>query len=355
MVTTQEGLHLVQIHENKDFFKTLNDLPNKIDQKGLADLQLADADYNTYVNNKVIGKIMVKLCKIFHNHLELFKLTENRFMRILDENRNPLVLYSSHNTISIPTCVNVDVINVKEKTERCYKDISVQFTINNQESNGFLNEDGFLTKFSSQVKCDSTKKFYFPNSNEILIVQNNTVRIETIYFKKMKLNAKMKQFDLLNFHHSKQVLEGINTIEDFIKLDVQKEGEDNIVVERSSLDISDTSDQLKNSNKLTMILKILATISTIILLIATIIFIILFKKPLNELVMLLMRIFRCRKTDNSNITVKFSKSEDQVSVNNKRLYPSITKPETETKEEEIPLTATAPIKHTTLSLYNNNN
>jgi hypothetical protein len=41
--------------------------------------------------------------------------------------------------------------------------------------------------------------------------------------------------------------------------------------------------------------------------------------------------FRCRKTDNSNITVKFSKSEDQVSINNKRLYPLITKPETKEK------------------------
>ena len=86
MYTTEEGIYLLpHIQTNEHIWKRLDQMFPKIDQTSLVDLQLADTDFGT------------------------------------------IIIYSNKNRITIPTCVDVNEIELIEKSEFCYEDFPVKF------------------------------------------------------------------------------------------------------------------------------------------------------------------------------------------------------------------------------------
>jgi hypothetical protein len=269
MYNTQEGLHLVPFNQKEEAnLNKLEKLINKIDQKALADLQLSDLDYTEFINNKMVGKLISKTCNLFALNLEMFKLTQNRFIKLRDENKNSLILYSNEHVITIPTCISVSGIKIKEKTDLCYKDIPVTFNVNNQEINGFLHKDMILIKNSAQVTCsDIPRTLFFQDQNEMVTIRGKNILIETYNFAKMKLSPKIKDLDKFNFFYSPKVINGINSIDDFLKLSPIKDGDDTILVERDSISKEkeiELNKQSKYNNLLSQIFKIISSLITLI-------------------------------------------------------------------------------------------
>ena len=195
----------------------------------------------------------------------MFKLSDDRFLTIYDSLSNPIIIYSNKNKITIPTCVEVNEIELIEKTEFCYEDFPIKFMIGNKNFSGFLTIDKIIKKNSKHVQCSEERKtVYLANANSVLVMSNNRIIIKTANFRKIKLSIKQKNLNVLNFHHSKMVVDGIDTISEFLKLIQVKEGDEHLVVLASSVnknkEYTEESDH-QRSNYLNNIFKSMGMIS----------------------------------------------------------------------------------------------
>jgi len=63
----------------------------------------------------------------------------------------------------------------------------------------------------------------------VLTIINNTIKLEEYNFAKIKISPRMKILDKFNYYHSRKVVDGINTIDDFLKLATMQDNEETVV------------------------------------------------------------------------------------------------------------------------------
>ena len=237
----------------------------------------------------------------------MFKLSDDRFLTIYDSLSNPIIIYSNKNKITIPTCVEVNEIELIEKTEFCYEDFPIKFMIGNKNFSGFLTIDKIIKKNSKHVQCSEERKtVYLANANSVLVMSNNRIIIKTANFRKIKLSIKQKNLNVLNFHHSKMVVDGIDTISEFLKLSQVKEGDEHLVVLASSVnknkEYTEESDH-QRSNYLNNIFKSMGMISIGLVFIIMAIIMIIFFKSIKKFITMCVVCSKCNNT-------KVSKTRD---------------------------------------------
>ena len=321
MYATQEGLFVVDEQHLTSFQKKiLQNVTNKVDQKAVVDLQLADADYKVFVNNKVFNKILTQNCYNHYNILQLFKHQQDKFLSIKDFNHNTLIIYSNGRQIIIPTCVTLNKIIVLNKTTYCYKDIPVEIELNQKKLHGFLTDDLIVISQSKHIDCKSSERKIIINESLILLVNNDRITTMENKFKKLRLNLKMKNSNQLNFHHSDKVIDGFSVVDDLIKYSRFIDDSAIVYVETESLDkqklLNDEQKQIK-SNLMYQITALCSVIGSIIITIAIIILIIVFKQPIVSALRNFheMVILPCLNKRNS-IKVSYSKSNEITTLNN---------------------------------------
>ena len=139
MNSTTEGLYLT--NSSKAFL-----LPKAENQiKIIDDFILVENDFSKqeFFNSisRTYRKANQKFCYLYLTYIKMFAKMEDKFMKFQDFYGNEAVLYSSHNTIFIPSCVDLTEIDVLEETKICYQDIPVQFNNNNRTISAFLSTD----------------------------------------------------------------------------------------------------------------------------------------------------------------------------------------------------------------------
>ena len=259
----------------------------------------------------MIERLNRKICKLFKADLEVFRLSDNKFIRLRDDNNNLLILFSSNNAINVPTCVDVNDFFIKAQTEFCYRDIPISFQLEEKEINGFLTEELILIKSSSHVPCtDTTKTIRFPPLKLIVTINNKKINTEHVDFRSVRVNPRMKNFIGLNFHHSQQVIDGVNSIEN---AQVFLDGEDTLVVEKNTAKNSSEVKENKDhswSNNVLQTLKIIGSIVTSLIVLSLLILAITCITPITKSVNTLIDRFRTK----NNLKVHFNKRLNEVKL-----------------------------------------
>jgi hypothetical protein len=222
------------------------------------DLQLADADYKEFINNKLFNKIMAHIYS----------------------NQNKLNLYSDCKHVIIPTSVTLKKIVMLNKTNKCYKDVPVESELNHKIKHCFLTDELIVISKSKQIDCKSNERKIIINNSRILLVDKEYTTTMENKFKKLRLNFKIKNLNQLNFHHSEKVVDSFSVVEDLVKY--ARFIEDSVLVyETESLNKQKLSNEQRHqeNNLMYQILAPGSVIGSILITIAVIILIIVFKQP----------------------------------------------------------------------------
>ena len=221
--------------------------------------------------------------------------------------------------------------------------------IDNKTFSGFLTIDKIIKKNSKHIQCSEERKtLYLAKADSILILNNNKITIKTANLRKSKLSIKQKNLNLLNFHHSKMVVDGIDTISEFLKLSPIKEGDEHLVVLASSVnknkEYTEDSDH-QRANYFNNIYKSVGIISIGLSIIIITIIIIIFFKSITKFIAKCGNCSKCKNT-------KSSKTSDDK-VENLELV-EVVKPKTlilSTRESKLFVTST-PIDQEAQSIIN---
>ena len=79
-------------------------------------------------------------------------------LQLADTDFGTIIIYSNKNRITIPTCVDVNEIELIEKSEFCYEDFPVKFLKGNKTFSGFLTIDKIIKKNSKHIQCIEERK-----------------------------------------------------------------------------------------------------------------------------------------------------------------------------------------------------
>ena len=143
--------------------------------------------------------------------------------------------------------------------------------------------------------------------------------------RKTKLNFKQKNFGKLNFHHSELVVNGIDSISEFLKLTQIRDKDQTVVVISDSKDNSDYSiSQETKLNNFWNYVKVISFISAKIILLILLIVLIICLKPI-EKTRKLLNLIRNRVNRNrlnitsTNPTVNYSVANDDIVLSNEEI------------------------------------
>ena len=228
VVMTSEGLYLVSERDAKDFYSQTNIKEESVlrSEKDLTDILLADQDFQTAQLGKNIQLVFEKECISFITMLRLFQLNEDRFLITTDWLKTDLILYTRNGHIYQPKCVLVQRVYLSAKpssnpSTKCNRDLPVTFIEPGQEFavTKYLSSQGILRGSSPIVECPTITEYTNIAGNSIAIgrrgqtitvVQKKAVYRQDLRFFKTPVN--------LSLDHSTLLVNGVNTMVDFLKI-----------------------------------------------------------------------------------------------------------------------------------------
>jgi hypothetical protein len=162
---------------------------------------------------------------------------------------NEAVLYINDGLAYLPVCTNVSTIQVLNKTNECYRDFAVKYSVGNNEVNGFLRHSNILSQFSDIVNCKSSKRN--------LVIESSLVRLKRIH-KAVTVESFSNQYALklripllkegsLNeiFKHHQFLVNSTGTIDHIEELLASQEKEDIFYVRSIKNSTSETKGPVK--------------------------------------------------------------------------------------------------------------
>jgi hypothetical protein len=181
-------------------------------------LLIAEQDYVKYSLNReqrmLLSREEQHMCNLFKNQLNALRTLDKVFLKLNLLNSSSLNVYLKNSTIYIPQCINIEAIDVPERSKTCFEDIPVRM-ISQKEPNKITN-NAFLTK-NGYLKLDSEELFCFQANKEIFLEDIN-VKLKQIglkYFvtkqeKKLELNVHPSEISIkdLNFKHHQALISG---------------------------------------------------------------------------------------------------------------------------------------------------
>ena len=176
MIRTFEGAY-VTIGNNEEFYMKTNLPANMLDshKNNINALSLAQVDYKSYVRNAEIRTLVSKKCETFKTILHSIANTNDRYTRLTDYKKKPVIVYSLYGELYRPDCLKVNTIYMKKDNEKCYLDFEITVTINNKNISAFLTHYGIVKTHSQEIKCikNSIRKIKLPKSDLIIVNKNN--------------------------------------------------------------------------------------------------------------------------------------------------------------------------------------
>ena len=211
MLTTSEGMFLTT-NINQDKFKISK---QKIaDIKTHFDLTLAESDSRFEEMHRYNEKMINIMCYTTMSLLRVFAHIHDKYVAITDSRKNDLILYSSHGSIYQPVCIDIDEIEIIEKTVYCYKDTPIQFIYNNVTVNAFLNSQGIIKPTSQLQSCNVTFQRILLPSKRVIIRNNTRITLQN------KLTISSIFLDVLNidnaepnFNHHQNIIQDVNIVQ----------------------------------------------------------------------------------------------------------------------------------------------
>ena len=221
---TAEGFQLTTDHTATGLSHSHNDL------KVIDNLLLTEMDFNRVKDIELIISVFrstnQKLCQFYKSFLNMYTKLDDEFINFADFNGNEAVFYSDDGHIFVPQCYIINEITIINSTEECYKDIPIQFELNNKSLNAFLTQEKIVRLTSKTTNCKSNRQHIRFNSNKSIIKQNNVVYLyEEPVFKTINYNLQNSNISNINFmiKHDNILINSINIINETINILVKNE------------------------------------------------------------------------------------------------------------------------------------
>jgi hypothetical protein len=156
------------------------------------------------------------VCLQFLSTVRAISRLTDEYVRFDDTNGHPYIVYANNGNVFIPTCINVNQIQVLTNFSNCYEDLPVIVTYISTNVSAFLTTDLILRTTSRIVNCNMIKYrfFDFPDS-KILLKQIGTtvsqIKREDILWSAIDTNNVMMQRSnaLTHFHGT---LDGLDVL-----------------------------------------------------------------------------------------------------------------------------------------------
>ena len=156
-ILSTEGLYLAPLVKD---LPVLEKFESFVDTRGLMDLALADEDYKSFEILDEERKILLKECKLFVSLLNVFSLSDDKFLRTHDFKNNEVILYTSVGQVFHPRCTKVDEISLITNAS-CYEDIPVSFVMGQGKivETGFVNKERIVKAHSKNIRCSHLPRY----------------------------------------------------------------------------------------------------------------------------------------------------------------------------------------------------
>ncbi|CAF0989556.1 unnamed protein product [Brachionus calyciflorus] len=185
---TTEGILLSESEQAKDLQISIKANLNEKEH-----LMLADLDFKSYWIFSIINKMNnERLCKINNRMTQLFEKMMNEFFIMDDIDGNELVIYNDQGELLVSKCVKINEVNIRNDNSECFYNAPVKFKYQNNSMNGFINNDGIISRKSKFEAAIQFKMIAI--KEDIKLIPSET--IQNIKF--IHANEQIDNFDLLN-------------------------------------------------------------------------------------------------------------------------------------------------------------
>jgi hypothetical protein len=197
---------------------------------------LTEIDYHKqYLLNMVLNLNYVmneKLCQLYKSFINLYSKLDDEFFTFNDFNGNEAILYSDQSRIFIPTCVDIDHIDVVEETEKCYKDFPVKFIYHNNTINAFLTHEKIIKMTSKIVSCKNNYlNIHLKMTHRILSKEENKTIIEDDRrYRHIQINLQNTNLTKINYKHDTHIINSINLMKKFTNITEHKENHGHVYI-----------------------------------------------------------------------------------------------------------------------------
>jgi hypothetical protein len=215
---------------------------------------LAEMDASTTSILKIIHKQITllnnQICRLFQQHVS--NLQNMEYMELVGLTEKDIVVFNDYSEIVLTECFEVTSIKLILEPKYCYKHIPVQFIINNITIFGFLRNNYLLTLESTVVSCSDTNAVFLPKTNEIIIFNNQSIRIKQSSRKVLDIHYINPHWKDIKFLHAKELIEPINIVKQIQQL-TRLEDHDGTFMVLSQLTIPKTEAEIRKNINSTFI------------------------------------------------------------------------------------------------------
>lgn len=249
--STSEGLFLQIAKANK---LTPFTIQTDISYRSSIKLLLAEGDNTKLETVEMIREMNLRNCFLFSNMMNIIAQNHDKFIEIMDLNKNNIVLYAAYGELYIANCRRVDKIILLNETEHCFEDIPILLNESNKTTTAYLVNRNIIRKNSRITNCKYSNKYILMNNNEMLKRRGNLTYITKSIHPSSILNIMQNNISNLNFKHNKKLLNGVDPIVEILKTITVKEvaGEffvSNTIETRETREIVDEIDKYIKTTK----------------------------------------------------------------------------------------------------------
>jgi len=205
---TKEGLLLTFSNQSDNLVQADNYA------KIIQEIMFSDIDWNYYQLLHVFNEINQRLCETTISIIKASSNRRNEFFIIIDSNGNELISFSYGNVVTVPKCIPVESVELRESKE-CRVGIPIKFKYENGYIKGYLLNDNIVVTSSKKINCSDVEyEPFYTNSMKTLIIRRRekaiireNYNLTLVTLKPFKLNI-----SYLNNAHSSRILERINIL-----------------------------------------------------------------------------------------------------------------------------------------------
>jgi hypothetical protein len=236
MVSTSDGLFIASVKP----VSIIQKAPGLKDMKGLIDMTLADADYDKIVAIRKRSELITDLCNMLTMSIKMHMHETNSYFKIPDLNGHQIILYVNEGNLYKPLCAKIYKIQFINAS-KCYYNAPIEFAYSNKTVKGFLGQDNILYQIGMEKICSNSQStYYLMDGFTVTYTGNISTYFNNSLIHTVDLNIVNGLLETTDLTHNKAVVDSIDAVSEFIKLNERSGDELDTIFNPNSEDALDS-------------------------------------------------------------------------------------------------------------------
>lgn len=199
MFVTTEGIYITKFDKNMVWHNSILNIDLE------HEIMLADFDNKNFNMIKILSNYISNMnfreCNNWNILIDLFRKNHNGYLKLRYDDKIDII-FNYFGKFLKCICKSISRIKLRE-VEICYEDIPISFILNNKEENGFLLNDGIITKNSKKTDCRDENYVEIFNGFNYFTIYKKGRNLKILNASLNKLNLKEFELNLndMNFVH----------------------------------------------------------------------------------------------------------------------------------------------------------